>query len=195
MLLHLRNKARTQHMKTPAALLLCLLLCVPSAFAQNKETLETARTSITQFLGNSSWHYFKLPEVFGDQYYQVGNFMGEPDTNKTLDLAVLVEDTSGRVQLLVIDAYQQPAAATVVHVDIRTDFSWAGRFKAVRPGEPLWENYVESPDEVGFRELEEVPKNEIVYLPYDALYVHAGESCGGGFIFYQHGQWHWLQQE
>ena len=39
------------------------------------------------------------------------------------------------------------------------------------------------------------PKNEIVQLNYDAIYVHNAEACGGGFIFWKNNKWNWLQQE
>ena len=54
----------------------------------------------------------------------------------------------------------------------------------------LWSNYTDD-----FREMKDVPKNEIVKLNYDAIYVHFEESCGGGYIFWKNGKWNWLQQE
>ena len=57
-------------------------------------------------------------------------------------------------------------------------------------GTTLWSNY-----EDDFREFESVPKNEIVKLNYDAIYVHEAEACGGGFIFWKNNKWNWLQQE
>ena len=71
-----------------------------------------------------------------------------------------------------------------------TDYSWAGIFKKVNNGEVLWSNY-----EDDFIEFEDVPENKKVRLNYDALFVHAEESCGGGFIFWEDGQFNWLQQE
>lgn len=71
--------------------------------------------------------------------------------------------------------------------DLDYDF---GYFEKVKAGTPLWSNYEED-----FRNFEDVPKNEIVYLKHDALYVHQMESCGGGFIFWKNGEFNWLQQE
>jgi hypothetical protein len=70
------------------------------------------------------------------------------------------------------------------------DYSWAGHFETVKAGEVLWSNYEED-----FRSLEEVPENEKVKLKYDAIYVHAVESCGGAYIFWKNGKFNWLTQE
>lgn len=70
------------------------------------------------------------------------------------------------------------------------DFGWAGIFKKASAGDTLWSNY-----EDDFRSFSDVPEDEKVVLSHDAFYVHASESCGGGFIFWKDGMWNWLQQE
>lgn len=74
--------------------------------------------------------------------------------------------------------------------ELAGNYDWAGIFKTVKKGEVLWSNYVDD-----FRSLEDVPQNEKVKLQYNAIYVHASEACGGGFIFWKDGKFNWLQQE
>ena len=69
------------------------------------------------------------------------------------------------------------------------DYSF-GQLSKVPKGTPLWSNYDDD-----FREFKNVPKNEIVKINHDAIYVHYEESCGGGFIFWKNNKWNWLQQE
>ncbi len=70
------------------------------------------------------------------------------------------------------------------------DYSWAGIFEKVEKGDVLWSNYTEDR-----REFKDVPENEKVYLKYNALFMHAAEACGGGFVYWKDDAFHWLQQE
>ncbi len=108
------------------------------------------------------------------------------------DFVVLVKDSS-RVKIAIInkgvknEIFFIGGEKEMFHM---FDYSWIGVFKKIPAGDVLWSNY-----EDDFRTLEETPDDEKVYLNYDALYVHAIESCGGGFIFWKDDKWNWLQQE
>ncbi|MDG1913131.1 MAG: hypothetical protein P8I55_00905 [Crocinitomix sp.] len=62
--------------------------------------------------------------------------------------------------------------------------------KIIINGDTLWSNYTDD-----WRRIEEVPENELVQLQYNAIFAHAAEACGGGFIFWKDDKWNWLQQE
>lgn len=122
-------------------------------------------------------------------YYLRGDFYGD----KTDDLVVLLKNKKGVTKIGIIN-YGDSTNTYILGdkncaLGVR-DFSWIGIFNKVNPGVSLWSNY-----EDDFIDFEDVPENKKVKLPYNALYVHAAESCGGGFIFWKDGKFNWLQQE
>ena len=159
--------------------------------------LDKTRIKINRLLGTEHWDYFTTTEAYKSKCYAIGEFYGEPETDRTLDMAILIKDSIGTVKLMVIDNYNYENSETFEFIELRNidDFNWVGHFNAVRKTEPLWSNWVKGKGDGSRRELNEVPDKEITYLPYDAMFVHAGESCGGGFIFWKDNQWNWLQQE
>jgi hypothetical protein len=162
---------------------------------EDKVDIERISRKINTFLKTDNWTFFKTPEIFGDKYYAIGEFYGEPEYDRTLDFAVLIKDSTSMVKLLLIDNYNYDGQEKFDFVDEAFDYEEIGRFRAVRVGTPLWSNYIDSKGDSGVRTFEEVPEKERIYLTYDAFYVHAGESCGGGFIFWKDNKWNWLQQE
>lgn len=102
-------------------------------------------------------------------------------------------DKNGKVRLMIINNQQSGSqiyglggSKDPFEID---DYTF-GQLSRVPKGTPLWSNYVDD-----FRDLKDVPKNEIVKLNYDAIFVHIDEGCGGGFIFWKNNKWNWLQQE
>ncbi|MHC8950384.1 hypothetical protein [Sphingobacterium hungaricum] len=120
-------------------------------------------------------------------YYLEGDFFGDG----IQDLAILIQRQDS-VKLSVIDFSKNGKTVHILGEDgeFESDYSWIGDFEKVKAGEVLWSNY-----EDDFRSLEDVPEEEKVYLTYNAIFVHAPESCGGGFIFWKDGKFNWLQQE
>lgn len=163
---------------------------------EDRLDMEQMRAPISTYLGYENWQYFKTPELFGDHYYAIGDFFNDPEYNYSLDLAVLIIDSTETVKLLIYEAYNyfHPLEG-ISFIDLKDDYSWVGNFRAVEPKQPIWSNYVEDSLDEGIREFEETPESEITYLSYHALYLHAGESCGGGFIYWENDQWKWRQQE
>lgn len=163
---------------------------------EDKLDMELIRAKITTYLGYENWQYFKAPELFGDRYYVIGEFFNDPEYNYSLDLAVLIKDSTESVKLLVYEAfnYNHPIDGISL-IDLKDDYSWVGNFKGVEPNSPIWSNWVEGMGGEGRRNLEETPNNEITYLNYNALFLHAGESCGGGFVYWENEKWNWKQQE
>lgn len=102
-------------------------------------------------------------------------------------------DPNGKVRLMIIN-HQQNGSKVYGLGGEKDPFGIEGYgftiLHKVPKGTTLWSNY-----EDDFREFESVPKNEIVKLNYDAIYVHEAEACGGGFIFWKNNKWNWLQQE
>ncbi|MCC8087824.1 MAG: hypothetical protein LIO79_00920 [Rikenellaceae bacterium] len=128
-----------------------------------------------------------------DSFYVRGNFYGDRGD----DLAVLLRHVSWEekderhrvtsISLCIINKGIHGIRMVEIEEQGITDFYWVGNFDKISAGEPLWSNY-----EDDFRSFEEVPDEEIVYLDYDALYVHVFEACGGGFIFWQDNGFNWL---
>lgn len=155
---------------------------------------EELHAKISTYLETENWQFFKTPEVFGDHYYVLGEFFGDSDYDYTLDVAVLIQDSLDHVRLIVYEAYNYKYPNEGIQViNLQEDYGFTGYFRAHPAGEAIWSNWNESSQEI--RSFAETPNNEVLYLNYDALYLHAGESCGGGFIYWQDEKWHWKQQE
>ncbi|WP_291724046.1 hypothetical protein [Bernardetia sp.] len=120
-----------------------------------------------------------------------GDFFGDGISDRVL----LLEDLEKNKRIAFLNHKENNTSEVIFLENKNTSFdmksyNWVGEFLKVESQETLWSNY-----EDGFRAFEEVPKKERVKLEYDAIYVHALESCGGGFIFWKDGKFHWLQQE
>ncbi len=158
--------------------------------------MELIRAKVSTYLGYEDWTYFKTPEIFGDRYFVVGEFFNDSKHDYTLDLAILLKDSTESIKLLVYEAYNyNHPNEGISQIDLKDDYSWVGNFKLVKAGDPIWSNWVEGKGDAGRRDLDQTPESEITYLPYEALYLHAGESCGGGFIYWENDSWNWRQQE
>ncbi|MEM6264009.1 MAG: SH3 domain-containing protein [Bacteroidota bacterium] len=123
------------------------------------------------------------------QYHIRGDFFGDG----TEDLAVLVQDAEQRIKVGFINygKKDQPLIMGPHNTAFEmNDYDWIGVFESVTRGEVLWSNYVDD-----FRDFEEVPANEKVTLPYEAMFMHVSEACGGGFVYWKEEKFHWLQQE
>lgn len=108
-------------------------------------------------------------------------------------MVVLLKNTEGETKIGFIDYGEK----TKIHLLGNDDdpfyirnYGWIGVFEKINPGEALWSNYGED-----FIDFENVPEDKKVRLTYNALYIHASESCGGGFIYWKDGKFNWLPQE
>lgn len=138
----------------------------------------------------------KFPELSGYTintnklpFYLKGDFFGD----EINDLVVLVNDNKGTTKIVIINY----AKENKVHIlgdendpFNMNDYSWIGVFRKATKGEVLWSNY-----EGDFVDFKDVPENKKIRLPYSSLYMHASESCGGGFVYWKDGKFNWLQQE
>ncbi|WP_108868071.1 SH3 domain-containing protein [Aquimarina aquimarini] len=122
-------------------------------------------------------------------FYLKGNFFGD----KKNDMVVLLKNKKGETKIGFIDYGQK----TRIHIlgnnndpFNMTSYGWVGVFKKVNRNETLWSNY-----EDDFVDFKDVPENKKVKINYNALYMHASESCGGGFVYWKNGKFNWLQQE
>lgn len=117
-----------------------------------------------------------------------GDYFGDG----TEDVAFLVE-RAGVVKMVIINGGIEPAITVFGNEDDPfqiDDYEWVGTFDHIAAGTPLWSNYTDD-----FRSFDAVPEEEIVRLKHDALFLHALEACGGGFVFWTNNKWNWLQQE
>lgn len=156
--------------------------------------IEILREDFNSYLGAEDWDFFRIPEVFNDKSYVIGEFFGDEEYDYTLDIVVLIEDAMGKVQLYMYESYNYNHYLDgISSINLSESYEWVGNFRKAEGGSPLWSNRVEG--EAGIRTLEETPEEEVIILEYDAIYLHAGESCGGGFVFWKDGEWQWRQQE
>lgn len=150
----------------------------------------------THFIAKWEKEYSKQPEFSGftlykniNPFYLTGDFFGD----ENLDIVFFIEGENNKVKL----AFINHGIETQIHI-LGTendpfnidDYKWAGIFKKINNNDVLWSNYIDD-----FRPLKDVPESEKVYLNYNAIYLHALESCGGGFIYWKDGKFNWLQQE
>jgi hypothetical protein len=128
-------------------------------------------------------------------YYISGDFFGDGIT----DYSIKVIKEIDNVEIIVLDIggnntqFLKPIEKYEAEDNekrVIDEFGWAEIFEKVKSGTTLWSNYTDD-----FRSFEEVPSSEKIILNYEAIYVHASESCGGGFIFWKDGIFNWLQQE
>ncbi|MCC8034352.1 MAG: hypothetical protein LIO77_00245 [Rikenellaceae bacterium] len=161
------------------------------------EEMENIQAVMAQYPELDRWKPYTSP--YGDGVFHItGNFFGDRDD----DLAVLIisEDDSEPkglqdcVKICIVNQGEYGVRYVVLdQVDefrAGCGFDWVGEFKTVPAGEPLFSNWKDD-----FRSFDRVPEDEIVYLPYDAIFAHVADACGGGFIFWKNGRWNWLQQE
>jgi len=132
-------------------------------------------------------------------FFVKGDFLND----KVSDYAILLKNEDEPLRIGIIDKGGKKHQF-VKSVDrdnkerIIDDFDFVGVFCKVKRGEVLWANWSdekENSEGEGRQHFDEVPENEKVVLKYDALFVHAAESCGGGFMYWHKGKFIWLQQE
>lgn len=148
------------------------------------------RMGLASLQGEEDWMFYKLPQSYGHKSYAYGDFYGDGTT----DLAVLVHKKNGPIELRIVNDFRLDTRSCSANV-LDLDYGEIGIFKRQSKKRPIWSNYIEDGPNEGFREYIDVPEKEVIFLPYDAIYVHAGESCGGGYVFWQNEQWNWRQQE
>lgn len=122
-------------------------------------------------------------------FHLKGDFFGD----KINDLVVLVKDKNESIKIAIINYAKENKVYILGNENDpfnMNDYSWVGVFKKVNKGEVLWSNY-----EDDFIDFNDVPESKKVRLKYNAMYMHASESCGGGFVYWKDGKFNWLQQE
>lgn len=153
-------------------------------------------TSKTEFINQKEKiisNYPALKNYYLATSYDVfaikGDFFGDGIED---DLFRMI-DSKGNVRLMIINHQQNGSKVYGLGGDkdpFGIDNYDLTILRKVPKGTTLWSNYDDD-----FREFESVPKNEIVKLNYDAIFIHEAEACGGGFIFWKDNKWNWLQQE
>ncbi len=152
---------------------------------QKKESIEEIKNEIAKYP-----EFDKLTiNTKITPFYLKGDFFGYKEN----DIVVLLKNSDGETKI----GFINKGIETKIYIlgnqndpfNMR-DYSWIGIFKKVNKGEVLWSNY-----EDDFVDFKDVPENKKVKLNYNSLYMHASESCGGGFVFWKDGKFNWLQQE
>ncbi|MFY0674632.1 MAG: hypothetical protein JXQ87_14630 [Bacteroidia bacterium] len=162
---------------------------VEASITNSLDTLSTTYMISADSINNLLWQFdelntFSITNRFETNYIE-GDFYGDG----TEDLAVLVEKDD-QIGLCIINQNNASSYYLFGQNDYIDNFGWADIFERVPTGDTLWSNYIDD-----FRDYKDVPDSEKVVLDYDALFLHAQESCGGGFIFWKNNKFNWLQQE
>jgi hypothetical protein len=135
------------------------------------------------------WQFEGLKEFSLTTRFETNFVKGDFYGDGIEDIAALVEK-GDQVGLCILNQNDSASYYLFGDDDHIDDYRWAGVFEKVSAGDTLWSNYEED-----FRAFKEVSDSEKVVLNYDALFLHAQESCGGGFIFWKDNKFNWLQQE
>ncbi len=137
-------------------------------------------------------HLLALGRYTQPQSMNVASIAGDFFGDQVADSAFFMQDSTG-VKLCIINRGPNDSVA-ILGANAQPfnieSYDWVGVFESIAAGTPLWSNYTDD-----FRDFADVPQNEIVTLPHDAIFVHAAESCGGGFVYWNNNKWNWLQQE
>ncbi|WP_439132280.1 SH3 domain-containing protein [Polaribacter sp.] len=147
-----------------------------------------------EILKFEKFQHYKI-HLKSSPYFIKGDFFGDGIS----DYAIKVSKEKDNVEIIILDigGKNTQLLKPIENYKLKDnenriidEFGWAEIFEKVKSGTILWSNFTDD-----FRSLEEVPNSEKVLLNYEAIYVHASESCGGGFIFWKDGIFNWLQQE
>ena len=122
--------------------------------------------------------------------------LADIDGDTKQDSVIIIKDLhSNKEGLRIVFANAKVDTLGIVRNVANQDFddiSWAGIFEKA----PKGERYASNVDENGeFRDVDKVSENEWVTLKADGIYIHAAESCGGGMIYLENGEYKWIQQE
>jgi hypothetical protein len=171
-----------------------------------KEEVEVIRKKLRKILtySNMKEEYRVRCDVFYD-YYIEGDFNGDEKE----DIAILIEsntlDERGNYLTGILintkDSFNSKpiifgaglkkginGAEATFNYD---DYSWVGIFETVNKGDTLEPNWNTEKDD-WYYENDVVPEEKKVYLTNDAMYVHQEGGCGGGYIYWEDGKFHWM---
>ncbi|RZL35758.1 MAG: hypothetical protein EOP00_30100 [Pedobacter sp.] len=72
------------------------------------------------------------------------------------------------------------------------DLDWVGIFEKAPKGAVYYNNVNDAGEIITEEQVKEKDK---IKLPYDAIFIHQAEACGGGIIYIKNGKFDWIQQE
>ena len=72
------------------------------------------------------------------------------------------------------------------------EIDWVGIFEVAPKNEIYYNNVNEEGEIISEEEVKEIDK---IRLKNDGIFIHAEESCGGGIIYIENGNYKWIQQE
>ncbi|WP_103866418.1 SH3 domain-containing protein [Aquimarina sp. I32.4] len=125
--------------------------------------------------------------------------LGDFDGNGIDDYAMIVsekEDKENKGKIIIL--YRGNADQKIVvfgnendPFDI-TNYNWHGYFEMIPKGSKIYSNWDDEKDDFI---TEDVPEHKKHTLVTDAFFIHQSESCGGGYIYWQHQKFNWMQVE
>lgn len=117
------------------------------------------------------------------------------DGDKRKDSVKLVQNTANEKYGLAIEFGNGKSEYLGMGVPVLDqefdDLEWVGKFKKVSKGEVVWNNVIGGE----IVSEDQIPEENKIKLPNDAILIHQLESCGGGIIYWRDGELHWMQQE
>lgn len=118
------------------------------------------------------------------------------DQDSIIDSAYIVMDSILHNDDLFVKLSAEKKRYLLLYDDVLDNkidnFNWVGTFRTIKKGTKLGDNISENGD---IMSDEEIPKDKLITLKSDAIFVHADESCGGGAIYFQNDKFHWIQRE
>jgi uncharacterized protein YgiM (DUF1202 family) len=171
-----------------------------------KDEVEVIRQKLRRILKHSNLdeQYRVRCDVFYN-YYIEGDFNGDEKE----DIAILIEsnilDERGNylTGVLISPKDNLESEPIILGVGLKEgirgakatfdddDYTWVGVFETVNKGDTLEPNWnIETND--WYDENDIIPKEKKVYLANDAMYLHQEGSCGGGYIYWEDGKFHWI---
>jgi len=171
-----------------------------------EEETEIIRQKLKKILryANLQGKYRLRCNTYSD-FYLEGDFNGD----KKEDIAILIEsdilDEDGNYQtgILISQKDSLDNEPIIFGVGLEegikgaeatfscNDYTWVGIFEVVKKGdtiEPNWNTETEN----WYEEDEIIPEEKKVYLTSDAMFIHQESSCGGAYIYWKDGKFHWM---
>jgi hypothetical protein len=124
---------------------------------------------------------------------------GDFNSDQVPDIAILIERTADhKAGILFAPKDASNGKPTIFGAGTKAfdmdNYNWIGVFEKVSAGTTIMPNFNEETQDF-YLEGETVPKDKIVRLTSDAIFVHQNEACGGGYSYWKDGGYHWMQNE
>jgi hypothetical protein len=170
----------------------CPIYVFSSVVEPIKNTIERIEKEFSQF---KEFNNCKL-DTNAKPTYLIGDFFGDA----ILDKAIMVK-YGGKTKVKVINYTKNNAVVhdfddmleNGVKHDI-DDYYWADQFEIIPPLSLMQATAFDSNSNI-ITDSVALSTMPIFQVPYNSIFVHNTESCGGASIYWKNGSFHWVQNE